>query len=85
MARTVRKFLIGDFWRLGAFESWFSHMASEGLHLEKVGLLFARFSKGEPKGIRYRIDTISNKSISAEQNELYKKVGWEYVTKPGGI
>lgn len=83
MARTVRKFLIGDLWRLGAYESWFSHLASEGLHLEKVGFLFARFSKGEHKSIRYRIDTIANKSISAGQNELYKEAGWEYVTKLG--
>ena len=42
--------LLGDLWRIGEYESWFSDMASEGLHLKKVGYLFAHFEKREPEG-----------------------------------
>ena len=81
MTRTVRKMLLGDLWRIGEYESWFSDMAGEGYHLRKIGYLFAHFEKGDSENIRYRIDTSWNKNISEEQKELYTKGGWDYVTK----
>ena len=55
MTKIVRKMLLGDPWRIGEYESWFSDMASEGLHLKKVGYLFAHFEKMEPEDIRYEL------------------------------
>ncbi|MCZ2260212.1 DUF2812 domain-containing protein [Sporosarcina sp. G11-34] len=83
MSRTVRKFLAGDSWRIGEHENWFSNMALDGLHLKKVGLLFAHFEKGEPKDTRYRIDTSSNKTVSEEEKEFYKENGWEHISTFG--
>ena len=83
MAKMVRKFLIGDLWRIGEHENWFSHMASEGYHLKKVGKLLVHFKKGDTKDTRYRIEAAMHKNIPTEQKELYKDAGWAYVTKFG--
>ncbi|QUW23530.1 DUF2812 domain-containing protein [Sporosarcina sp. Marseille-Q4063] len=82
MAKKVRK-LLGELWQIGEHESWFSDMASEGLHLKKIGRLFAHFEKGGPKDVRYRIDTSTTRTISEEEKELYRQAGWTYVTKFG--
>ena len=63
MAKKVRKLLVDQRWHIGEHESWFSDMAQEGFHLKKVGWLFAHFEKGNPKDVRYRIDTSSNRKI----------------------
>ncbi|WP_438312772.1 DUF2812 domain-containing protein [Sporosarcina sp. FA9] len=81
MNKIVRKMLFGDFWRIGEHESWFSDMASEGLHLKKTGYLFAHFEKGEPEDIRYRIEMSLDKNIQEELKELYMESGWDHVTK----
>lgn len=80
MGKTVRKLRPDDYWRIGEHESWFTDMAAEGLHLKKMGLRFAKFAKGEPKKMRYRIDVSFNKKISSEQVEMYSESGWDYVT-----
>lgn len=76
MTKIVHKMLLGDLWRIGEYESWFSDMAREGLHLKKTGYLFAYFEKGEPEDIRYRIEfhwiKISQKS---KRNSIWKAVG----------
>lgn len=78
MSKTVRKFMPDDIWNLGRSESWFSDMAKSGLHLQKVGLQFALFDKGEPKNTKYRIDIISPMP-TGEQLEIYEKSGWQLV------
>ena len=83
MARKVRRLLVDERWHIGEHESWFSDMASVGLHLKKVGWLFAHFEKGDPKDVRYRIDTSSNRKVTEEEKELYRQGGWDYVTKFG--
>ena len=83
MAKKVRKLLVVDRWHIGEHESWFSDMASDGFHLKKIGWLFAHFEKGDPKEMRYRIDTSTSRTISEEEKELYRQAGWEYVTKFG--
>lgn len=83
MSKTVWRFRPGDYWRIGEHESWFSDMAAEGLHLVKMGLTFARFNKGEPKIVRYRIDTIPDSSNNSDLKELYSESGWEFVTGYG--
>lgn len=81
MTKIVRKMLIGDFWRIGENESWFSDMSRKGLHLKKIGYFTAHFEKGEPKDIKYRIDMSLDKNNSDEQKELYMESGWSFVTK----
>ncbi|MFD1927787.1 DUF2812 domain-containing protein [Sporosarcina siberiensis] len=81
MTKVVRKMLIGDFWRIGENESWFSDMSRKGLHLKKIGYFFAHFEKGEPEDIKYRIDMSLDKNNSDEQKELYMESGWNYITK----
>ena len=83
MAKKVRRLLVDERWHIGEHESWFSDMAKEGFHLKKVGWLFAYFEKGDPKDVRYRIDTSSNRKITEEEKELYRQSGWDYVTKFG--
>ncbi len=83
MNKTIRKFRPSDFWRIGEHESWFSDMASTGLHLKKVGISFAHFTKGEPRHTRYRIDVFNYKSVTSEQKEMYSESGWEYVASYG--
>ncbi|WP_291635472.1 DUF2812 domain-containing protein [Clostridium sp.] len=83
MNKTIRKFRPSDFWRIGEHESWFSEMASNGLHLKKVGISFAHFTKGEPRQMRYRIDVFNYKNITLEQKEMYSESGWDYVASYG--
>ncbi|MGD6903215.1 DUF2812 domain-containing protein [Bacillus infantis] len=80
MGKIVRKLRPEDYWRIGEHESWFTDMAAEGLYLKKMGLRFAKFAKGEPKKMRYRIDVSFSKKISSEQIEMYSGSGWDYVT-----
>lgn len=72
-----------DSWRLGEHESWFSDMAREGRNLQKIGVFFACFEQGECKETRYRIDTTSNKKMSAGDKEMFQEAGWTHVTKYG--
>jgi hypothetical protein len=83
MNRHVYKLRPSDFWRIGEHESWFTDMAARGLHLKKMGIHFARFEKGEPRNMRYRIDVSINKRIPGEQVEMYRESGWDYVTSYG--
>ena len=82
MGKRKRKILV-DNWRLGEHESWFSDMAQEGWHLQKVGVFFACFEQGECKAMRYRIDTTSNKKMSTGDKEMFQEAGWTHVTKFG--
>jgi hypothetical protein len=80
MSKTVWKpFPRDEYWSIGRNESWFTDMASKGLYLKSIGRLFARFSKGEPAKIQYRIDVL-DKEPSHEQLELYEQCGWTFVT-----
>ena len=80
MNKTVYKLRPSDYWRIGEHESWFADMAAKGYHLEKMGLYFAKFVKGEPEKMRYRIDGSINKKMTPEQIQMYADSGWDYVT-----
>ena len=83
MNRSVYKLRPSDFWRIGEHESWFTDMAARGFFLKKMGIHFARFEQGEPRDMRYRIEVSINKRIPAEQIEMYRESGWNYVTSYG--
>lgn len=74
-----------DFWHIGEHESWFSDMSQEGLHLKSVGIQFFKFTKGEPKNMKYRIDLSQGEKIATEQKEMYSQSGWDYVTSYGAF
>ncbi|WP_080847863.1 DUF2812 domain-containing protein [Cytobacillus gottheilii] len=80
MAKTIYKLRPSDNWRIGEHESWFADMAAQGLFLKKMGFPFAKFVKGEPKKMRYRIEVNSGDEITSEQKQMYAESGWEYVT-----
>ncbi|MEH7249330.1 DUF2812 domain-containing protein [Neobacillus niacini] len=83
MNKTVYKLRPSDYWRIGKHESWFADMAAKGLHLKKMGIHFAKFAKGEPKKMRYRIDVSIKKKVTQEQIKMYAENGWDYVTSYG--
>lgn len=79
MSKRVRRLIQDDIWRMGRNESWFSDMAMKGLHLRRIGLVFATFERGEPKKTKYRMDIIP--PIKTEEHfETYKESGWQLVT-----
>ena len=80
MTKLVRKLRPTDFWRIGEHESWFSDMAKEGLHFHSMGKYFARFKKGEPQEMEYRIEVTSTKAISDDQISMYEENGWDYIS-----
>ena len=80
MTKLVRKIRPADFWRIGEHESWFSDMAKEGLHFHSMGKYFARFKKGEPQEMEYRIEVTSTTAISDDQISMYEENGWDYVS-----
>lgn len=79
MSKTVLRLRPKDIWKIGEHESWFMDMAAKGLHLQSLGKVFAKFSKGEPKKTRYRIDLSFNKSTRLEQREFFAEGGWDFV------
>ncbi|WHX42733.1 DUF2812 domain-containing protein [Mesobacillus sp. AQ2] len=85
MNKPVYKLRPSDYWRIGEHESWFADMAAQGLFLKKMGIHFARFEKGEPRKMRYRIDVTEKKTISTEQIETYAESGWDIVTSYGNF
>jgi hypothetical protein len=80
MGNIVRKVRPTDYWRIGEHESWFSDMSLKGLHLYKMGTHFAKFKKGTPKRMEYRIEVTEKEEIYEAQIELYEEHGWEYIT-----
>ncbi|MFJ7936581.1 DUF2812 domain-containing protein [Sporosarcina sp. NPDC096371] len=81
--RKIKRKIMVDNWSLGEHESWFSDMAKEGWHLKTFGALFVHFERGEPEDTQYRIDTSSNKKMSAADKEMFQEAGWYHVTKLG--
>lgn len=69
---------------LPAMESWLEDMALEGLFLDSFSgsLMFARFLKGEPKKLTYRIDLKEYFDVlpPPKMREMYEEFGWKFVT-----
>ncbi|WP_335871240.1 DUF2812 domain-containing protein [Bacillus sp. 2205SS5-2] len=83
MNKTVLKFRPNNYLEIGEHESWLADMAAKGLYLEKMGIIFAKFVKGEPENMRYRIDVSTKKSVDSDQIHKYAESGWDYVTSYG--
>lgn len=76
--RRIRPFGSGD---IPAVQRWLEDMAEKGLLFKECGLLFAKFTKGEPKKMRYRLDfcDVVACDIPDEKKELYEQSGWQVV------
>ena len=92
--KIVRRLIPCPQYDVSGMECWLSEMAEQGLVLEKDGLFcgIATFEKTVPQKIRYCLQA-AGKSTSmwaddlgdpdAEEVELSKEFGWEYVAKRG--
>lgn len=80
MGKTALKWRIRDDWRIGEHESWLRDMALDGLFLKKVGRLFCRFEKSEPRQMRYRIIPVRDIPMTLQQKKAGAPNGWDFVT-----
>ena len=78
MDKLTRRFLFGDLYNMESYEEYFAEMSRTGLHLEKVGSVFAYFKEGEPKQLNYRIDMFK-KNEEETKIKLHRDKGWELV------
>ncbi len=71
------------FFQVDAIEGWLDEQAQKGLFLSEVGYPadLARFTRGEPRKVRYRIDIKQNTGYADEKERTaaYKEMGWDYV------
>lgn len=70
-------------YRIGASESYYAHMASQGYHLKKAGSVLDRFERGQPRELLYRVELCQERAFPQEQRELYEDCGWSYLTRCG--
>lgn len=69
-------------------ESWLTDMAARGLFVEKLGRTLARFRRGTPRTVQYRLTAARLKARwlegvpsfpSQEEQALYGEYGWYFV------
>lgn len=82
MREKVRKFHFKFGWNIGKYENWFYDMSAKGLHLKKLGRIFATFEKGDESKRVYRIYISDGKPLPSVL-ELFKNKGWEFITSRG--
>jgi hypothetical protein len=73
--KIYRKLIPVSTYDIAGMESWLSDMAEKGLFLCDFGNLFAKFTKGAPKSVRYRLEPVGgdNTYLSAERRIYTKK------------
>lgn len=67
-------------------ETWFADMAAKGWKLIDTGGIFAKFEKGEPKSVRFRLDMQAFGHMTKAEEEYYelcRASGWEPVCQYG--
>ena len=75
----------------GAMEALYEQMAQKGWLLEKRGVLFSRFRRGEPQNLRYRVEFANPTpqdepySMSMQQLALYQESGWKLAARRGMV
>lgn len=69
-------------YEIKTFEAWLEELAQEeGLFLVSCRRAFAKFEKGTPKPMRYRVDADPDRcwDPSRERQQLYEEFGWKYI------
>lgn len=81
MSKYVRRIIPFGSGDIPAVQRWLEDMSEKGLFFKECGLLFAKFTKGEPKKMRYRLDfcDVVACDIPEEKKELYEQSGWQVV------
>lgn len=80
--KNKKRMLVPDnSWDAGTMESWLEDMAAEGWYLTECWGSSARFRRGEPKRVRYRMIPAPNETyaIRQEREALYEELGWRFV------
>lgn len=85
---TVYRLVPCPCYEVEACESWLTDMAAQGLFVEKLGRTLARFRRGLPQTVRYRLtaarlkgswlDVVPSEPLSTEK-ALYAEYGWEFI------
>lgn len=92
--KLVRRFIPCPQYDVSGIECWLSEMAEQGLLLQKDGFFcgIATFEKTTPQKLNYCLQAAgkstsmwadNNGDPDAEEVELSKEFGWEYVAKRG--
>lgn len=81
MSKFVKKLIPFESCDIPAIQSWLEDMAEQGLFYVDCGFFCARFERGEPKKLRYRLDfcDVSLGKIPEEKAELYERSSWRVV------
>lgn len=81
MSKFVKRVIPFESCDIPAIQTWLEDMAEKGLFFKECGLLFAKFTRGEPKKMRYRLDfcDVVACDIPEEKKELYERSGWNVV------
>lgn len=81
MSKFVKRVIPLESCDIPAIQSWLEDMAEKGLFFKECGVFFAKFEKGEPKDMRYRLDfcDVVACDIPEEKKELYERSGWNVV------
>ncbi|MGI5963205.1 MAG: DUF2812 domain-containing protein [Lawsonibacter sp.] len=82
----VKKWLPCSMWDFQGIEEWLNEQASAGYALVDwpsffdIGRIPFQPDPSAP-GSRYRLEPVDNRVDWKEHNELYKQMGWQYVTQ----
>lgn len=81
MSKFVKRVIPFESCDIPAIQNWLEDMAEKGLFFKECGVFFAKFEKGEPKDMRYRLDfcDVVVCDIPEEKKELYERSGWNVV------
>lgn len=81
MSKFVKRVIPFESCDIPAIQNWLENMAEKGLFFKECGVFFAKFEKGEPKDMRYRLDfcDVVACDIPEEKKELYERSGWNVV------
>ena len=81
MSKFVKRVIPFESCDIPAIQTWLEDMAEKGLFFKECGVFFAKFEKGEPKDMRYRLDfcDVVACDIPEEKKELYERSGWNVV------
>lgn len=81
MSKFVKRVIPFESCDIPAIQNWLEDMAEKGLFFKECGVFFAKFEKGEPKDMRYRLDfcDVVACDIPEEKKELYERSGWNAV------
>ena len=82
---TITKFKWFWAWQDEKEEAWLHEMASQGFHLQAVGIPGSyTFEVGEPRDDYYRMDFITDRKDYKNYLQLFKDAGWEHLGEMGG-